>query len=89
MRKAGQQKSYSHAQARDPQIFQKSSNHLKILDSKRVTWSKIHTKDTNIRCHYIKFGYLGGLAQGIGAPWLKHHMQGAMWCIGEVPHTSF
>jgi len=48
MREADQQKSYSHAEVSGPQIFQKSRNHIKILDSRRVTWSKIHTKDTQI-----------------------------------------
>ena len=38
-------KSFSIFWYRDAQISQKSNSYLKILTSRRVTWSKFHTKD--------------------------------------------
>lgn len=35
--------------AQGNKCFQKSRRHLKILDARRVTWSRLHTEHTQIR----------------------------------------
>jgi len=52
---------------RGAQIVQKSSNHLKILGTRRVTWSMSHTQNSQI-CHHWKFSRHGVLASRILAP---------------------
>lgn len=55
-------------QFRDMQILQKSRSHLKILGTKRVTWSSIlRTLKYKVSPH-IKFNCLGDLASGICTP---------------------
>jgi hypothetical protein len=40
---------------RGAQIFQKSRSYLKILCTRKLTWSKFHSEgSTNIRCHHTK-----------------------------------
>ena len=53
---------------RGAHIFQKSRSYLKILCTRKVTWSKFHSEGpTNIRCHHTKFSCLRDLSPRICA----------------------
>jgi len=53
---------------RGAQIFPKSRSYLKILCTRKVTWSKFHSEGpTNIKCHHTKFSCLGDLSPRICA----------------------
>ena len=42
--------------------------HLRIMGARRVTWSKVHSEDTNIMRHRAKFSRLVDLEPEICAP---------------------
>ena len=51
---------------RGAQIFRKCRSYLKILCTRKMTWSKFHSDGpTNIRCHHTNFSCLGDLSPRI------------------------
>jgi hypothetical protein len=55
------------AEHRGAQIFQKSRNHLKILGSRKVTCSKLQTKDPQTLGATVKCSRHDNLAPQVGA----------------------